>query len=653
MYIKKTNLHFGVQLAIFVCLFLSNIIANSNLLSQEQPVYSSSEENSSLLAKNAVDGDISTRWASAEGSDPQWIYIDLGVEASVDKVVLNWETAYGKAYEIQISVDAQTWTTIYSTTEGKGGEEELSVSGTGRYVRMYGTARATSWGYSLWEFKVYGTTNQSTVYDLTTQVIGSGSVKPSSGSYGENVWAELEAVADSGWFFDHWEGDLSGSVNPTAIKMDASKNVTAVFIQKLIPSKSPVAINGQLSVEGVNLVNQYGNPIQLRGMSTHGLQWYWNCYTDKSLDVLAYEWGADILRISLYVQEGGYVNDPTGFTEKVNTLIEKATDRGMYALVDWHQLQPSDPNYNLDNAIKFFTDIATAHKDKNNIIYDICNEPSDVAWSKIKDYADKIIPVIRDIDSDAVILVGTHGWATFGVSDGRTHKDILDNPLEFKNIMYTFHFYAASHQDSYLKELDAASDVLPVFVTEFGTQTYTGDGGNDFDFSQKYIDLMASKKISWTNWNYSDDFRSGAVWKSTQTAENDGPWTDANLKPSGVWIKDKLLNPADDFPTDPTSVKVDFLGGNNAAPDNFEIYQNYPNPFNPVTNINYQMPEDSFVKVTVFNSLGEKVKTLVSEYQTAGSYNIKFDGENFTSGVYYYKINAGRFAKTKKMILIK
>ncbi|MBV7532102.1 cellulase family glycosylhydrolase [Chitinophaga sp. sic0106] len=326
-----------------------------------------------------------------------------------------------------------------------------------------------------------------------------------------------------------------------------------------LSAQTPVAKNGQLSVIGLKLCNQYGNPIQLRGMSTHGIQWYgWgSCLTEASLDALAYDWGADVLRISLYVQEGGYASDPAGFTTQVNRLIEEATERGMYALVDWHQLTPGDPNANLALAKTFFTAIANQHKNKNNIIYDVCNEPNGVTWATIKTYANQIIPVIRAIDNDAVILVGTHAWGSMGISDGRSAQDIVSNPLTFSNIMYTFHFYAADHGTEYLNELDWASDRLPVFVTEFGSQEASGDGPNDFTMTQQYIDLMARKKISWTNWNFSDDFRSGAVWITGTCSA--GPWTTARLKPAGTWIRQRMLSPADDFPggtTTPTCTPV-------------------------------------------------------------------------------------------------
>ena len=115
----------------------------------------SSLENAGYAATNAFDGNLSTRWSSAF-SDPQWIYVDLGSTSTISEVVLYWEAAYGKNYQIQVSPDATNWTTIYSTTLGAGGIEDLTgLSGTGRYVRMYGTSRGTPYGYSLWEFQVF------------------------------------------------------------------------------------------------------------------------------------------------------------------------------------------------------------------------------------------------------------------------------------------------------------------------------------------------------------------------------------------------------------------------------------------------------------------------------------------------------------------
>ena len=127
--------------------------ATGVLLSQGKPATASSAENATFSASAAVDGDAGTRWSSTF-SDPQWIQIDLGSTATIDQVTLSWETAYATAFQIQASPDASAWTTIYNTTTGTGGTQNLAVSGTGRYIRMYGTARATAYGYSLWEFQV-------------------------------------------------------------------------------------------------------------------------------------------------------------------------------------------------------------------------------------------------------------------------------------------------------------------------------------------------------------------------------------------------------------------------------------------------------------------------------------------------------------------
>jgi hypothetical protein len=115
----------------------------------------SSIENAGTPAAAATDGNTGTRWSSLF-TDPQWLQVDLGASHTVCQVVLNWETAYASAFQIQTSNDTTNWTSIYSTTAGTGGVQTLNVSGSGRYIRMYATARATQWGDSLWEFSVYG-----------------------------------------------------------------------------------------------------------------------------------------------------------------------------------------------------------------------------------------------------------------------------------------------------------------------------------------------------------------------------------------------------------------------------------------------------------------------------------------------------------------
>ncbi|MCU1679049.1 MAG: sialidase, partial [Frankiales bacterium] len=147
----------AILLPVAVVVSSANHAQAATLLSQGKPTTASSSENASFTAAMATDGNTGTRWGSAF-SDPQWLQVDLGSSQSITQVVLNWEAAYGKSFQIQTSADAATWTTIYTTTAGTGGVQTLNVTGTGRYVRMYGTARGTAYGYSLWEFQVFGGT---------------------------------------------------------------------------------------------------------------------------------------------------------------------------------------------------------------------------------------------------------------------------------------------------------------------------------------------------------------------------------------------------------------------------------------------------------------------------------------------------------------
>ncbi|WEK55864.1 MAG: discoidin domain-containing protein [Candidatus Cohnella colombiensis] len=164
---------FSLVLSMFNIMPSQNVsAASSYLLSKDRPAFASSIEGNSFTADKAFDGDTSSRWASAWGSDPQWIYVDLGAVAVIDRVVITWQSAYSKSYKIQVSNNEINWTDIHSTTLGSGGVEDITLSGTGRYVRMLSTQRfKPQYGVSLFEFEVYGT----------------GGVNLPSPSYGTNV----------------------------------------------------------------------------------------------------------------------------------------------------------------------------------------------------------------------------------------------------------------------------------------------------------------------------------------------------------------------------------------------------------------------------------------------------------------------------------
>ncbi|MHA3772115.1 glycoside hydrolase family 5 protein [Verrucomicrobiota bacterium sgz303538] len=317
------------------------------------------------------------------------------------------------------------------------------------------------------------------------------------------------------------------------------------------PAGSPVAIHGRLSVRGTQLCDEAGNAVQLRGMSTHGIQWYgWGKFlNDGALDALAKDWSADIMRVSLYVQEGGYATNPAKWTAQAEHIIDGLVQRGLYVLIDWHMLSPGDPMVNLDRAKAYFTHMTQRYAGKPNVLYEIANEPNGkytgsdgkrhrVDWPRIKSYAEELTPVIRALAPDSIVIVGTPDWSSLGVSGDHGPSEVYSDPITAENVMYSFHFYAADHGAGYRAALEEASERLPMFVTEWGSQEATGDGRNDFASAQAFIDLMARKKISWTSWNYSDDERSGAVFKPGIGPA--GPWTGKSLKAAGKWVQARI-----------------------------------------------------------------------------------------------------------------
>ena len=305
---------------------------------------------------------------------------------------------------------------------------------------------------------------------------------------------------------------------------------------------TPLAINGQLHVCGVHLCNQNNKAIQLRGVSTHGLQWFANCYTSASIGALAQDWQADLLRIAMYVQEGGYETNPAAFTGQVNSLVDLAEAKGMYSIIDFHTLTPGDPNYNLARAKTFFAAVSARNAAKKNVIYEIANEPNGVSWAGIKSYAEQVIPVIRANDPDAVIIVGTRGWSSLGVSDGSSSDEIVSNPVQATNIMYTFHFYAASHKDNYRAEVQRAAAKLPLFVTEFGTVSASGGGAVDTASSTAWLDLLDQLKLSYANWTFSDAGEGSAALKPGTCAAGTFTGT-GSLTESGALIRSRIRTP--------------------------------------------------------------------------------------------------------------
>ncbi len=350
-------------------------------------------------------------------------------------------------------------------------------------------------------------------------------------------------------------------ISTVTINGDVYRDTLRIKSEYLVEYGTPVENHGRLKIVGTDICDEFGTPVQLRGMSTHGLQYYYRSYKDNETMVkaLAEDWGADIIRLSMYANEGGYIpnngsdNRPT-FKALIDQMIGYAEKYGLYAMIDWHMLSPGDPNIDADHAEEFFTYMANKHGSKKNVIFEICNEPNNmgaydddwnhdplpykVTWSEyLKPYAERIIPVIR-AKSENLVVVGTPEYAS-------QPNAVIGDPLDADNVIYTMHFYAGSHGSSYQNNVKKAIDAgIPVFVTEFGTQEASGDGENDWGSSDSWMTFMNDNNISWCNWNMSDDSRSGAVYENDMWPDdNQAAYSDpAYLKASGEWILDKIKN---------------------------------------------------------------------------------------------------------------
>ena len=264
------------------------------------------------------------------------------------------------------------------------------------------------------------------------------------------------------------------------------------------PANSPVALNGKLKVSGTQLVNECGNPIQLRGMSTHGPQWFRNCYSEASLDVLVKDWGISIFRLAMYVEEQGYITNPSGWRQWIDSYVDYCGQRGIYCLIDWHVLNPGNPNAHKDDAIEFWKYMSQKHGQKAHVLYEICNEPNGVGWSDVKNYATDVVKAIRDNNDNTVIIIGTPTWSQ--------DVDIASSDkVNGTNIMYTLHFYAGSHRGELRSKAQSAlNNNAPIFVTEFGTSHASGDANYSPDETKTWISWLNERKISWVCWSFSD-----------------------------------------------------------------------------------------------------------------------------------------------------
>lgn len=359
----------------------------------------------------------------------------------------------------------------------------------------------------------------------------------------------------------------------------------------LAQAKSPVETYGALAISGNKLVDSAGNPVTLRGMSLfwhmhNGGKEFWRASVVKNLLT---DWRASVVRAPVGVEtsssngftQEGFIDNPTFALSSVRGIIDAAIEAGIYVVVDYHAHYG---NRDRNSAKAFFQTLSEQYGNTPNIIWEIFNEPIDDNWSNIVAYSNEIIPVIRK-NSKNVILVPTSFYCQ--------NLTEVDNQLssKYQNLAYVLHFYAGSH--SFRDRLATTMNKgYAVFVSEWGTTDASGNGGYNASNSQSWLDEMDRLGISNCNWSMGNPLKGTTVETSAAleaTANQGGPWTDAEITTSGKFVRGylrgknpawtlsdtttRLLNPLSFSPTKPRLDldTVVFTGGFNKAVKNWVV----------------------------------------------------------------------------------
>ena len=296
---------------------------------------------------------------------------------------------------------------------------------------------------------------------------------------------------------------------------------------------TPLQQHGALKVSGTDLVDSHGSKVQLKGVSTHGIAWFPQYVNKAAFKTMRDKYGINLIRLACYTNKSeGY---GASARKKVQEGVKYATQLGMYVIIDWHILSDGNPNQNKKAAKKFFKQMAKKYKNHKNVMFEICNEPNgNVTWEKdIKPYAKTMIKTIRKYSKNSVIIVGTPTWS-------QDVDIVAQSPLKNqKNIMYTLHFYAATHKDWNQQKLVTAHEKgLPIFVTEFSICDASGNGGLDKASGNKWMKLLDKYNISYAAWSLCNKNESSALI-SSGCSKTSG-WSKKDLSAAGKWYFNKV-----------------------------------------------------------------------------------------------------------------
>ncbi|WP_304424380.1 cellulase family glycosylhydrolase [Faecalibaculum rodentium] len=289
-----------------------------------------------------------------------------------------------------------------------------------------------------------------------------------------------------------------------------------------------------LHVDGPQLLDDRNQPVILQGYSTFGINYKPEYVNENTFRFLKEEMGSQVIRLAMYTADSnGYCTG--GDQEQLEGLIDKgvqaAVATGQYVIIDWHILSDGNPAQYQDQARAFFQKVTRKYAGNPAVIYELCNEPNgrDVTWPVVKSYAEAVIQEIRANDKNALILVGTPQWDQAETEAG---KDLLKDA---GNMMYTVHFYAATHKDQQRQDLSTAYDQkLPMFVSEFGFTEASGNGALDEQSGQTWIDLLDQDKISRVAWATSDKDEASSIFRPGTNPDSPSL---SDLTEWGQWLR--------------------------------------------------------------------------------------------------------------------
>jgi endoglucanase len=295
-------------------------------------------------------------------------------------------------------------------------------------------------------------------------------------------------------------------------------------------AQTVVERHGQLSVSGAALVDKNDEVVALRGVSLGWHNWWPRFYAKETVSWLVSDWNVTLLRVAIGVEpDGAYLSNPTQALQCLAAVVDAAIEHGIYVIIDWHA------HYiHTEEAEAFFTQMARKYKNTPNVIYEIFNEPwDDMPWSEVKAYSEAVIKTIRAIDEDNIILVGSPHW------DQDVHVAADDPITGYDNIMYTLHFYAATHKQWLRDRADyALQKNLPIFVSECAGMEASGDAAVDPEEWNRYLQWMQKNNLSWAAWSISDKDETCSMI-ATPASPISG-WQDNDLKAWGKIVKQTL-----------------------------------------------------------------------------------------------------------------